>query len=138
MGSFSYISEPLGLGAAGGNQFEVTLRALAGASPAAAAASVETLSRDGFVNYFGLQRFGSDNSATHMCPPAKPPCECAPSLEGTSAPSTCPTLVLQISTACFCPWVVAASNTPLQCSIVVRLAALSMLQSPHSRHDYTT
>ncbi len=78
VGSFSYISEPLGLGAAGGNQFEVTLRALAGASPPAAAASVEALARDGFVNYFGLQRFGSDNSATHMCPPAKP-CACAPS-----------------------------------------------------------
>lgn len=29
------------------------------------AAAVEGLAKDGFVNYFGLQRFGSGASATH-------------------------------------------------------------------------
>ena len=66
VGSFSYISQPLGLGAAGGNQFDITLRAVDGAPPHSIVAAVEALKADGFVNYFGLQRFGSDNSATHL------------------------------------------------------------------------
>lgn len=67
VGSFSYIAQPLGLGAAGGNQFEVTLRAVVGGITSEIISAVEALSADGFVNYFGLQRFGSDNSSTHMC-----------------------------------------------------------------------
>lgn len=67
VGSFSYIAQPLGLGAAGGNQFEVTLRAVKGGTSSEIVSAVAALSTDGFVNYFGLQRFGSDNSSTHMC-----------------------------------------------------------------------
>lgn len=33
LGNFSYVEEPLGLGAAGGNQFDIVLRGIAGASP---------------------------------------------------------------------------------------------------------
>lgn len=33
LGNFSYVEEPLGLGAAGGNQFDIVLRGVAGASP---------------------------------------------------------------------------------------------------------
>lgn len=33
--------------------------------PEQVVAAVEGLARDGFVNYFGLQRFGSGMSATH-------------------------------------------------------------------------
>lgn len=65
LGNFSYVEEPLGLGAAGGNQFDIVLRGVTDASPEQVVAAVEGLARDGFVNYFGLQRFGSGMSATH-------------------------------------------------------------------------
>ncbi len=111
LGNFSYVGEPLGLGASGGNQFDLVLRGVAGADAAQVvaialhrwqrrgyvnckcwgmvvpdkdkctfsnqavpdsaytgmqvSAAVEGLAKDGFVNYFGLQRFGSGASATH-------------------------------------------------------------------------
>ena len=40
-------------------------RALSGADPAAVAMACETLRTRGFINYFGLQRFGSGCSSTH-------------------------------------------------------------------------
>lgn len=40
-------------------------RALSGADPATVAMACETLRTRGFINYFGLQRFGSGCSSTH-------------------------------------------------------------------------
>jgi tRNA pseudouridine13 synthase len=56
VGNFEYVEKPLSLGATKGNRFEVTLRALSAAT---------ALRAFGFVNYFGLQRFGSGSVANH-------------------------------------------------------------------------
>lgn len=84
VGEPSYVAEPLLLGILSGNEFTVTLRDLRAlpsdpAAPAAAAAepaealearvrtAVAALRNSGFVNYFGLQRFGASAGArTHV------------------------------------------------------------------------
>ncbi len=40
-------------------------RAVSGAGPAAVAEGAEVLRARGFINYFGLQRFGNGSSPTH-------------------------------------------------------------------------
>jgi len=40
-------------------------RAVTGAGPAAVQEAAEALRARGFINYFGLQRFGSGSSGTH-------------------------------------------------------------------------
>ena len=89
MGNFSYVSRALDLGDLNGNRFHVTLRRLApaveggGAAGNAAAAgkavaagldegldegvvgaACEALKESGFINFFGLQRFGSGGGKT--------------------------------------------------------------------------
>ena len=59
VGAAERSAAPLGLGALRGNRFEVTLRDVRGAAPADVAAALGSLRRTGFVNYFGLQRFGA-------------------------------------------------------------------------------
>jgi tRNA pseudouridine13 synthase len=54
VGNFSYNVEPVRLGDARGNRFQIVIRDAEG-DPAP---GFEAISRDGFVNYFGLQRFG--------------------------------------------------------------------------------
>jgi tRNA pseudouridine13 synthase len=65
VGNFEYVEKPLSLGATKGNRFEVTLRALSGATPQQVADAATALRAFGFVNYFGLQRFGSGSVANH-------------------------------------------------------------------------
>ncbi|KAK9845240.1 hypothetical protein WJX81_000864 [Elliptochloris bilobata] len=65
LGDFEYVPDAMRLGMLRGNRFEITLRALSGASPGAVAEAAETLRARGFINYFGLQRFGSGCSSTH-------------------------------------------------------------------------
>lgn len=66
LGDFEYVDAPLFLGAAKGNRFDIILRAAS--SPEGAPGIVraaQALQASGFINYFGLQRFGSGCVPTH-------------------------------------------------------------------------
>ncbi len=63
VGDFKYVDKELHLGDLGGNRFEVVLRNVDGDGKAVDAA-FEALREHGFVNYFGLQRFGTTNVPT--------------------------------------------------------------------------
>ncbi|KAK9908622.1 hypothetical protein WJX75_000533 [Coccomyxa subellipsoidea] len=65
VGEFELVDEHLHLGDANGNRFEVTLRDVEAGSLRDVAAAVEAVRDDGFINYFGLQRFGSAGGRTH-------------------------------------------------------------------------
>ncbi|KAJ8598244.1 hypothetical protein CTAYLR_005498 [Chrysophaeum taylorii] len=58
VGNFSFVELPLELGSLGGNRFEVALRR-ATTDEATVRAACEAVTRCGFGNFFGLQRFGS-------------------------------------------------------------------------------
>ena len=64
VGDFEYAREPLFLGDLQGNHFTITLRNVQGSRKDVNAALTE-LRKTGFVNYFGLQRFGHGESPTH-------------------------------------------------------------------------
>ncbi|RTG87688.1 tRNA pseudouridine13 synthase [Schistosoma bovis] len=57
LGNFSYVSSPLFLGDLDGNQFVVVLRSVC-APRSVVETAVGTWKNTGFVNYYGLQRFG--------------------------------------------------------------------------------
>ncbi|KAF5398336.1 Pseudouridylate synthase 7 [Paragonimus heterotremus] len=57
VGNFSYVPRPLFLGDLDGNQFTVVLRSVS-ASMSSIDVSIESWKSNGFINYFGLQRFG--------------------------------------------------------------------------------
>lgn len=63
IGDFQYTSQPAKLGALGGNRFEIILRGMK-ESDESIAMACEGL-KDGFINYFGLQRFGKGGSLSH-------------------------------------------------------------------------
>ena len=65
MGNFELVREGLHLGFAKGNRFEITLRALQAQSLSDVAAAAEAVRTNGFINYYGLQRFGTGGAATH-------------------------------------------------------------------------
>lgn len=67
LGNYSYVGEQLKLGDLQGNRFEIILRAINGAGLEAVETAAKTLRDSGFINYFGLQRFGSsEGSPTHI------------------------------------------------------------------------
>jgi len=59
VGDFSYVNEGLVLGQLKGNRFAITLRNVVAESDDVIKAAVDGLSKNGFINYYGLQRFGS-------------------------------------------------------------------------------
>ena len=72
LGAFSEAGRALPLGALSGNRFTITVRSLRAAEgeevdnmAALVSEAVAALDRSGFVNYFGLQRFGSGAVPTH-------------------------------------------------------------------------
>ncbi|KAL1131970.1 hypothetical protein AAG570_011581 [Ranatra chinensis] len=66
VGNFSYHDKPLHLGHLSGNRFKVAIRDVNGDDEDVTKA-MDSLSKFGFINYFGLQRFGSSASVpTHM------------------------------------------------------------------------
>eukprot|EP00897_Mesotaenium_endlicherianum_P005488 jgi/Mesen1/4968/ME000248S04252 len=65
VGDFKYVDENLVLGQLGGNHFVITLRGVEAPSESVIAQAAEGLKASGFINYFGLQRFGSGNVGTH-------------------------------------------------------------------------
>eukprot|EP00795_Rhopilema_esculentum_P017264 gene17264-8827_t len=65
VGSFEYKSFPLKLGDLSGNQFSIVLRNISlTASEELLSKIIESLRGSGFINYFGMQRFGSGSVAT--------------------------------------------------------------------------
>ncbi|CAN0920472.1 Multisubstrate pseudouridine synthase 7 [Linum grandiflorum] len=66
VGDFCHVNEELLLGQLLGNRFTITLRGVVADSEETIKESAESLGRHGFINYFGLQRFGSGSVATHL------------------------------------------------------------------------
>ncbi|XP_024017328.1 multisubstrate pseudouridine synthase 7 [Morus notabilis] len=66
VGDFCYVKEELVLGQLSGNRFTVTLRGVVADSEETIKASASALGRRGFINYFGLQRFGSGSVPTYL------------------------------------------------------------------------
>ncbi|XWS58324.1 hypothetical protein CRYUN_Cryun08bG0024100 [Craigia yunnanensis] len=65
VGDFCYVKDDLLLGQLLGNRFTIILRGIVADSEDTIKASAESLGRHGFINYFGLQRFGSGSIPTH-------------------------------------------------------------------------
>ncbi|XP_021742225.1 multisubstrate pseudouridine synthase 7-like [Chenopodium quinoa] len=66
LGDFCYVREGLQLGQLFGNRFTITLRGVTADSEDTIKASADALGKHGFINYFGLQRFGSGSIPTHL------------------------------------------------------------------------
>ncbi|KAJ7973462.1 Pseudouridine synthase family protein [Quillaja saponaria] len=66
VGDFCYVKEGLLLGQLLGNRFTITLRGVVADSEDIIKAAADALGRHGFINYFGLQRFGSGSVPTHL------------------------------------------------------------------------
>ncbi|KOM52951.1 hypothetical protein LR48_Vigan09g161000 [Vigna angularis] len=66
LGDFCYVKEGLCLGQLMGNRFTITLRGIVSDSEDIIKTSADALGRLGFINYFGLQRFGSGSLPTHL------------------------------------------------------------------------
>ena len=64
IGNFKYCKEPLKLGSLSGNHFLITLRNVVG-DHVQIEHSLDSLKINGFLNYFGLQRFGTTSVPTH-------------------------------------------------------------------------
>ncbi|KAG0556562.1 hypothetical protein KC19_11G062700 [Ceratodon purpureus] len=65
VGNFSYVDKSLVLGMLSGNRFTITLRGVVAENDSIVENAVKALGESGFINYFGLQRFGSGSIATH-------------------------------------------------------------------------
>ncbi|KAG7671010.1 hypothetical protein Ndes2437A_g04655 [Nannochloris sp. 'desiccata'] len=65
VGNFSYVPEALRLGDLRGNKFDIVLRGLSAKSSDMVEAAALALKTSGFINYYGLQRFGSSSIPTH-------------------------------------------------------------------------
>ncbi|XP_050414065.1 pseudouridylate synthase 7 homolog isoform X2 [Patella vulgata] len=63
-GNFRYVSSPLKLGQSSGNHFTLVLRNVEGSDDQIELA-VSSLQSHGFINYFGMQRFGTTTVSTH-------------------------------------------------------------------------
>jgi tRNA pseudouridine13 synthase len=66
VGSFDWVFKPLQLGSLNGNRFAVALRFISPTiSNAQITANVNSVIKHGFINYFGMQRFGQYSIHTH-------------------------------------------------------------------------
>ncbi|XP_057763692.1 multisubstrate pseudouridine synthase 7 [Salvia miltiorrhiza] len=66
VGNFCHVNEGLVLGQLQGNRFTITLRSISAENEDIIRAAATALGKNGFINYFGLQRFGSSSIATHL------------------------------------------------------------------------
>ncbi|CAG0888856.1 unnamed protein product [Darwinula stevensoni] len=64
LGNYSYKTQPILLGDLQGNQFHIILREVQGEKDIVES-SLQSLKNNGFINYFGMQRFGSTEIPTH-------------------------------------------------------------------------
>lgn len=60
-----FVPNGLTLGDLKGNHFTIVLRDVKGASEDALEVSLNSLKQHGFLNYFGMQRFGTSSVLTH-------------------------------------------------------------------------
>jgi len=65
VGNFTYQDRELKLGDLKGNQFDIVLRDVEGGSDVIARRA-KSFQEHGFLNYYGMQRFGATSSATHL------------------------------------------------------------------------
>ncbi|KAG0210613.1 multisubstrate pseudouridine synthase 7 [Mortierella sp. GBA30] len=65
LGNFSYVPRGLKLGDLNGNRFMITLRNVLVESEEILNRSMVSLRDKGFINYFGMQRFGTGSVGTH-------------------------------------------------------------------------
>lgn len=65
LGDFHYAKKALTLGDLQGNRFVLVLRNIQGSTDEEINASLNLLKETGFVNYYGLQRFGTSSTGTH-------------------------------------------------------------------------
>ncbi|KAG0288435.1 multisubstrate pseudouridine synthase 7 [Linnemannia gamsii] len=65
LGNFSYVAKSLKLGDLNGNRFMITLRNVQVDSVETLNRSMTSLRDKGFINYFGMQRFGTGSVGTH-------------------------------------------------------------------------
>eukprot|EP00118_Oscarella_pearsei_P009351 m.53784 g.53784 ORF g.53784 m.53784 type:complete len:587 (+) comp34278_c0_seq6:340-2100(+) len=65
LGNFSYSASPMKLGDLVGNRFQIILRNVSG-EKAMVESSLESLQSKGFINYFGMQRFGTYSVPTYQ------------------------------------------------------------------------
>ena len=66
LGSFERVYSPVHLGQLKGNRFSVALRFIAlSLTNEQISENVERVVKNGFINYFGMQRFGSYSVRTH-------------------------------------------------------------------------
>ncbi|KAJ1942256.1 multisubstrate pseudouridine synthase 7, partial [Linderina pennispora] len=61
LGNFSYAPRDLSLGDLAGNQFQIVLRYVEGADPVSLQPVLDGITNTGFINYFGMQRFGNSS-----------------------------------------------------------------------------
>ncbi|AOA64167.1 Pseudouridine synthase [Komagataella phaffii CBS 7435] len=68
LGSFAYATQPLKLGQLNGNSFLITIKDVkySGVLEKILENRLQTLDSSGFVNYFGMQRFGTFSVPTHI------------------------------------------------------------------------
>ena len=65
IGNIQKTNQSMKLGDLQGNRFSVALRFIEGASDEDIKVNVDNLKQFGFINYFGMQRFGCFNIMTH-------------------------------------------------------------------------
>nr|CAB3455054.1 unnamed protein product [Digitaria exilis] len=66
VGNFSYVNEGLALGQLRGNRFAITLRNVVAESDDVIKSAIDGLSKNGFINYYGLQVQGIGSVPTHF------------------------------------------------------------------------
>ncbi len=64
-GNFEFVAEELKIGQCWGNRFDIVLRFVS-ASDELVSRAVEQVRKNGFINYYGLQRFGTTAAGTHI------------------------------------------------------------------------
>ncbi|KAL5517364.1 hypothetical protein EMCRGX_G002901 [Ephydatia muelleri] len=65
VGNFEYVKEPLRLGSLAGNHFTVVLRKVRCDDDDVIGVAMASLRDTGFINYYGMQRFGTSTIPTH-------------------------------------------------------------------------
>ncbi|OMJ16330.1 putative pseudouridine synthase [Smittium culicis] len=65
IGNFKYSEKQITLGDLSGNRFEIYLREIDPEKKSAVEDAIKSVSHNGFINYFGLQRFGNSAIGTH-------------------------------------------------------------------------
>ncbi|KAM9972770.1 hypothetical protein ACTFIR_012139 [Dictyostelium discoideum] len=65
IGEYRFVENHLRLGDLAGNRFSIVIREIQGADDQLITESIETFKKTGFINYFGMQRFGTGAIPTY-------------------------------------------------------------------------